>query len=151
MLQPIKKHSTVKVFISSTPNGAVNYVSKCWGGRTSDVYLVRQSNFIADVFHSRGDQILADHGFRLETDFVAQCGAELIVPAFTKGKDQLSGREVECSRTIANVRIHIERVIGTLRRRYTILKGVLPIRKPMRKPPRSLPVSTRWCEFAPSC
>ena len=26
-----KKHSTVKVFISSTPNGAVNYVSKCWG------------------------------------------------------------------------------------------------------------------------
>lgn len=35
------------------------------------------------------------------------------MPAFTKGKKQLEGIEVEHTRTIANVRIHVERVIET--------------------------------------
>lgn len=30
------------------------------------------------------------------------------------------------TRGIANVRIHVERVIGLLRRKYTILEGTLP-------------------------
>ena len=34
-----------------------------------------------------GDQLLADRGFTLADDFAAGSGAELIVPAFTKGKD----------------------------------------------------------------
>ena len=72
--------------------------------------------------------LTADRGFRLKDDFAAKCNAELIIPAFTRGKPQLSGKEVEESRTIANVRIHIERVIGLMRRRYTILKGVMPIK-----------------------
>ena len=33
---------------------------------------------------------------------------------------------MENTRGIANVRIHVERVIGLLRRKYTILKGTLP-------------------------
>lgn len=69
-----------------------------------------------------------DRGFRLEDDFSVNCGAHLILPAFTKGKSQLSGKEVEETRTIANVRIHIERVIGLLKKRFTILKGILPLR-----------------------
>ena len=32
------------------------------------------------------------------------------------------------SRKIASVRIHIERVIGLLKNRYTILQGILPLR-----------------------
>ena len=38
--------------------------------------------------------------------------ASLCIPAFTKGKDQLSLIEVEETRAIAIVRIHVERVIG---------------------------------------
>jgi hypothetical protein len=55
------------------------------------------------------------------------CSAELIIPSFTKGKKQLSAKEVETSRKISSVRIHIERVIGLKKNRYTILKGPLPI------------------------
>ena len=74
------------------------------------------------------DQILADRGFTLADDFAAACDAELITPPFTKGKRQLSAEEVERARKISSVRIHIERVIGLLKNRYTILKGTLPVR-----------------------
>ena len=53
--------------------------------------------------------------------------ARLHIPTFTRGKDQLSALEVEETCAIANVRIHVERVIGAVRQRYTILKGLLPL------------------------
>ena len=49
------------------------------------------------------------------------------IPAFTKGKAQLSGIEVEQTRRIANVRIHVERVIGNLNKKYAILGQTQPI------------------------
>ena len=42
--------------------------------------------------------------------------ARLHAPVFTKGKSQLSVLKVEETRTIANVRINVERVIGMVRR-----------------------------------
>ena len=114
--------------ISCTPLGAVNFLSQCWGGRVSDNQIVRDSNFHLSKYHMPGDQLLADRGFTLADDFAAGSGAELIVPAFTKGKDQLSSGDVENTRKIASVRIHIERVIGLIKNRYTILKEILPFR-----------------------
>ena len=120
-----KKHSTVKFFIACTPHGAISFVSKAWGGRVSDVELVKKSGFISYSYHSPGDQVLADRGFTLVDEFAAGCGVELIIPSFTKGKNQLSAEEVETSRQIASIRIHIERVIGLIKNRYRILDGTL--------------------------
>lgn len=53
---------------------------------------------------------MADRGFIIEEDVALQ-GARLTVPAFTKGKQQLSQKDVELSRQIANVCIHVERII----------------------------------------
>ena len=50
-----------------------------------------------------------------------------MIPVLTKGKRQLDPVDVEKTRGIASVRIHVERVIGQLRRKYTILGGILPI------------------------
>ena len=55
------------------------------------------------------------------------CSTELIIPSFTRGKSQLSAQEVEETRELANVRIHVERVIGLLKNRFKILRGTLPV------------------------
>ena len=68
------------------------------------------------------------YGFTSEDDFPIESGSELIIPSFTKGKDQLPAKEVEVSRKIASLRIHIEHIIGLVKNRYTILKGILPYR-----------------------
>ena len=53
--------------------------------------------------------------------------AEVKTPPFTKGKKQLEKQEVDWSRELSIVRIHMERVIGTLKQKYTILQETLPI------------------------
>ena len=75
------------------------------------------------------DRILVDRGFTLQEDFALNSGSEVIFPAFTRGKKkQLLAREIKSTRKIASVRIHIDRVIGLIKIRYTILKGIIPNR-----------------------
>ncbi|XP_077870098.1 uncharacterized protein LOC144363037 [Saccoglossus kowalevskii] len=114
-----KKHTTVKICISCDPLGHINFLSRAWGGRVSDVHLVRKCGFMSPKYHMPDNQILADRGFTLKEDFATACSAHLIIPAFTKGKRQLSAKEVEESRKILSVRIHIERVIGQLKKKGT--------------------------------
>ncbi len=72
------------------------------------------------------DQILADRGFTIQ-DVIALNHAEVKLPSFTRGKKQLSKHEVDNSHALSRVRIHVERVIGLLRQKYTILESTLPI------------------------
>ena len=89
---------------------------------------MRYSQFTILKYHWPGDQTLADRRFTLSEDFALNSGTELLIPAFTRSKKQLSAAEGERTRKIASVHIHIERVIGLLKYRYTILKGILPLR-----------------------
>ena len=45
----------------------------------------------------------------------------------SRGKNQLDPLDVERTQGITNVQIHVERVIGLLRLKYSILQGKLPI------------------------
>ena len=38
-----KHHNTAKILVSITSNGAFNFISEAWVGRTSDVHLTRES------------------------------------------------------------------------------------------------------------
>lgn len=49
-----------------------------------------------------------------------------MIPAFTKEKSQLSQREVETWRKLSNIRIHVERAIGRMKR-YKILQNICEI------------------------
>ena len=118
-----KKDSTVKYLISCSPLGAINFMPNGWGGPATDTYIVGNPGFISSKFHCPGDQILADRGFPLQDDFASRCSAELIISAFTKGKKQLPTKEIETTRKIANIRIHIERVLGLVKNRHHVLDG----------------------------
>ena len=65
--------------------------------------------------------------------------ASLEIPAFTKGMTQLSPVNVEKTRKLANLRIHVERVIGATRQRFSILSWTLPIQY-MKSTPGDIPV-----------
>ena len=67
---------------------------------------------------------MVERGFTV-AESVGTRQARLVIPAFTKGKSQLDPVVVEKTRVIANVRIHVERVIGLFRGKYTILEGTL--------------------------
>ena len=73
-----------------------------------------------------GDIVLADRGFNVHDDIAIKEG-KLEIPTFTRGKQQLSREEVEKSRQLARARIHVERVIGQMQKKYTIISGTLPI------------------------
>ena len=60
------------------------------------------------------------------TQWVQYCST-LKIPAFTRSKSQLLGIEVEQTRKIANVRIHVERVIGNIRKKFSLLSATQPI------------------------
>ena len=118
-----KHHNTIKILVGITPQGTISFVSEAWGGRVSDKYLTENCGFLDKLIP--GDMVMADRGFTI-TENVGLRNAKLVIPAFTKGKSQLDPVDVEKTRGIANVRIHVERVIGLLRRKYTILEGTLP-------------------------
>ena len=118
-----KHHNTVKFLIGITPQGVISFISKAWGGRVSDKHVTENSGILRKLLP--GDIVLADRGFDI-ADSVGFYQAKLYIPAFTKGKKQLSAQEVEETRKIANVRIHVERVIGLVRRKYPMLQSILP-------------------------
>ena len=107
-----KHNNTSKYLIGLSPTGDVMFLSDGWGGRVSDKIITAESWFLNKV--NVGDCILADRGFLIEEE-LNEKGAILKIPKFTRGKKQLSAREVDESLQLAHVRIHVERVIGRLK------------------------------------
>ena len=80
---------------------------------------------------------MADRGFDITED-LALGGTTLCIPPFTKGKSQLSQREVETSRKLSSLQIHVEHAIGQIKH-YKSLQNMFPI---------SLLRSTHYTEYA---
>ena len=69
-----KQYNTAKYLISVTPQDSISFISKYWGGRTSDKYSTEHSRYLNKLLP--GDIILADWGFDV-ADSVAIMGASL--------------------------------------------------------------------------
>ena len=118
-----KYHNTAKYLIDILPQGAVLFISKGWRGRVSDVHLAENCGILDKLLP--GDLILADRGFNIHESACLFC-AQVKTPPFTKGKNQLSKTEVDNSRQLSRVRIHVERVIGGVRQKFSLLESTLP-------------------------
>ena len=120
-----KHHNTGKILIGCTPNGAISFVSQLYVGSISDVELTRVSGFLQTLDGKNGVSVMADRGFTVR-DMLAEKGVQLNIPPFLEGRKHLPASEVQRGRSIASLRIHVERAIGRIKN-YTILKGTLPI------------------------
>ena len=118
-----KHHNTVKILVGISPTGAVSFISNAFGGRASDKLITQKSGFLNNLEY--GDQVLADRGFLIQEELVSR-GATLAIPSFTKGVKQLSMKNVEESRRLARVQIHVERMMERLKN-FKILAGILPL------------------------
>ena len=67
-----------------------------------------------------------DQGFTIDQAAGMYC-AQVNIRSFTTGKKQLSKLEIDCARQLSQVRIHVERVIGLVRQKYSILQSTLSI------------------------
>uniref|UniRef100_A0A8C1VWW4 DDE Tnp4 domain-containing protein n=1 Tax=Cyprinus carpio TaxID=7962 RepID=A0A8C1VWW4_CYPCA len=114
---------TIKYLIGITPQGLISFISKGWGGRASDMHITENCGLLNKLLP--GDVVLADRGFNIK-DSVGMMCAEVIIPAFTKRRCQLDVKDVEDTRAIAHLRIHVERVVGNLRNKYTLLHNTIP-------------------------
>ncbi|XP_034235759.1 uncharacterized protein LOC117642061 [Thrips palmi] len=118
-----KKHNTAKYLIGITPQGTISYISKAYVGRIQDTELTNDCGILDNL--KPGDVVLSDRGFDI-SNTAGFLRAHVVQPAFLYGRLQLTGEEVDSTRKIAHVRIHVERVIGLVRRKYLILSQILP-------------------------
>ncbi|KAF7642768.1 hypothetical protein LDENG_00251040 [Lucifuga dentata] len=121
MFSSYKHNHTMKYLIGITPKGSICFLSKGWGGRTSDKHITQTSGFLDNLLP--GDIVLADRGFDIQESVGMLC-AEVKLPAF---RCQLGARDVEETRKIAHLRMHVERVTGNVCQKYKILSGTIPI------------------------
>lgn len=117
-----KSHNTAKYLVGIAPSGLIMFISRAYGGRASDKFIVQDSGFLD--YLDPGDEVMADRGFTIE-DWVFQHHAKLNIPAFSHGS-QLSEEEVTRTRRLARVRIHVERAIRRLKV-FKMLRDIVPI------------------------
>ncbi|XP_062611091.1 uncharacterized protein LOC134272931 [Saccostrea cucullata] len=122
MYSDYKSHMTWKVLIGISPSGVITHVSDLWTGSTSDKQITKLSKLIEKC--EPGDAIMGDKGF-LIADLCTPNGIHLIIPPLKK-HGRLTKCEVEKTRRIANLRIHVERAMERIKN-FKIIQGVVPI------------------------
>ena len=73
----------------------MSFLSGGWCGRASDKKITLNSGFLDKVTFD--DCVLADRGFLIEEELATR-GAVLRIPDFTRGKAQMTAKDLDMSR-----------------------------------------------------
>lgn len=110
MYSSYKHRITVKGLVGIAPNGTVTFLSRLYGGSTSDKNIVEDSGIIEKL--TRGDYVMADKGFLIGD--ILPAGVTLNIPPFKTGP-QMTPSQVSETLSIAQARIHVERAIQRIK------------------------------------
>ena len=116
-----KSHNTLKGLVGISPYGGVTFVSELWAGSISDIELTKKSGLLDRL--EPGDNVMADKGFNIE-ELLQAHHITLNIPPFMKN-GALSENDVILTRSIASLRIHVERAIERIKN-FRILTGTIP-------------------------
>ena len=113
-----KHHNTAKGLLGISPAGYPTFVSKLYVGWSSDKKVTRDCGIL--ILLEPGD-VMADQGFDIIQDMPD--GVSLNTPPFLTGSTQLSVNDEDKTRTIAAVRVRVERAILRIKC-FRILKKI---------------------------
>lgn len=119
-----KMNQTTKFMIAMHSNGSVAFISHAYAGRCSDRFIIGDCGFLNIL--QCNDVVLADKGFDIN-DLVTAKGATLNIPTFLRKNTQLNPLDIERDKQITCLRVHVERLIGVLKAKYTYLNGVITV------------------------
>lgn len=106
---------TVKFLVGVTPAGMISFISKPYGGRSSDKLIFNEEKLLSKYeFIPTADSIMVDKGFFIETE-CRNVGVKLIRPPFLRKVEQLSKEDAATNVVIAKARVHVERAIQRIR------------------------------------
>lgn len=121
-----KSHTTMKSLVGIAPNGSFIFISELYTGSISDRQLVVESGFLELLSTlPPGKAIMADRGFEIQ-DLLVPSGTLLNIPPF-KGPKSLAAADVLKTQKIARLRIHVERAIGQVKRRFHIFDSAIAL------------------------
>lgn len=112
MFSRYKNAYTVKVLVAINPSGFICFLSKSYGGRTSDSFITNDSGFLSKL--EPGDEVLADKGFPGIKVALEGSKSILVVPPILHN-GHFSEDEVFETYTVASVCIHVEWVFAKLK------------------------------------
>ena len=104
-----KHHNTINFLVGNSLLGFISFLSSCYGGRASDKFITKDSGFY-DLLE-RDDVVMADCGFQIQEDLLLHF-YNLQVPPGARTKSQMTKKEVQKTKEIANLWIHVEIAIN---------------------------------------
>lgn len=112
------KHcNTIKVLISITPNGYINFISNAYAGRISDTKLVRVSGYTEKL--PQNCTIMADRGFKHIEEMLVEKNVTLLRPPSVMTGQKITKKDVLIGKR-TRLRIHVEHLISRLREFHII-------------------------------
>lgn len=104
--------NTIKYLLCVTPDGMICYVSKGFGGRSSDLAITTACKLNKSL--RAKFSVMADRGFKGVESVLLQKGSKLYRPP-SASNSKMSKAEVKLTKQIASLRIHVERAIKRIR------------------------------------
>ena len=112
--------NSFKFLVGIAPNGYVTFVSKLYGGSTSDKAIFQDCGLVEQLIS--GDSIMVDKGFLIHD--VVPNGVTVNIPPFLN-TPQFTKSEILKTEKIARCRVHVERSIARFKN-YRILNHIGP-------------------------
>ena len=115
--------TTLKGLVGIAPHGAITFVSSLYTGSISDKEITRVSG-VLDLLEP-GDTLMAEKGFEIG-DMVREKGIGLNLPPFLHCSSQFSAQQIQETKQIAKLRIHVERAIRRIKE-FHIFDSPIPL------------------------